>query len=406
MANRTQRHRESPIKRKNPSGRTVWVARYTAPDGRRLSAGTFTSRGPCKLEPTATCCAQHAIDAAYEQPLEASAPETLGAYESTWYDRWPRSARTNYTNRSKLRQVLDVEVEGRALRDWPYKELKRRHAVDLVDVLLREQGRARDGAVGILRVLSAMTENAITDELAEVNAFKGVTIRANDPRIRKAAREPKVFGFDELAEFAECGAAIKSFPNSPARDYRPLLYAITDLGRRLGEVLALERRQLVDGVFQFAGTAHNGRVTGDTETKRHTAHVPASDRLLAAIAAAPARIDTKVLFATPAGQIWTERNFYRDVWEPARIEWARRKGATVEDEDGNLLEDEELRRAIEAVGADINPHDCRHSWITHLAAAGVDEADLCKMASQSPDTIKLYRHSLGRSFDKVRAVIG
>jgi hypothetical protein len=32
-----------------------------------------------------------------------------------------------------------------------------------------------------------------------------------------------------------------------------LIRTITDTGRRLGEVLALERQQLVDGVFHFAG---------------------------------------------------------------------------------------------------------------------------------------------------------
>jgi integrase len=393
MADRTKRHRESPLKRTNPSKKTVWVARYTDHEGvRRLVKPRATF--PTKRE------AQEAIDAAYGAPV--SAPETLGAYASSWTERHPRSARTNYTNDHRLSRVLDVAIEGRALRDWPYRELKRRHAVDLVDVLLREQGRARDGAVGILRALSAMTEDAITDECAEVNAFKGVRVKKNDPRIRKAAREASVYSFEQLHEFAGCGRAIRSFPNSPARDYEALLRTITDTGRRLGEVLALERRQLVDGVFHFEGTAHNGVVTFDTETKKHKALVPASDGLLALIAAAPTRIDTKLLFPAPGGRLWTERNFYRDVWDQARTEWARRLGADVDE-----LEGEQLRRAIAAVGADITPHDCRHSWVSHLAAAGVDEADLAEMAGHSPETLRaVYRHPLRRSFDQVREAIG
>jgi hypothetical protein len=166
MADRTKRHREAPLKRTNPSGKTVWVARYTDPDGvRRLSSRRHVPDEGRRAG---------AIDAAYELP--ASAPETLGAYAATWLERWPRSERTNATNEHRLSRVLDVAIEGRPLRDWPYRELKRRHA-STWSRPARDQGRAREGAVGILRVLSAMTENAITDEIAEVNAFKGVRVK-------------------------------------------------------------------------------------------------------------------------------------------------------------------------------------------------------------------------------------
>src|SRR5262249_59940367 len=52
---------------------------------------------------------------------------------------------------SKLRQVLDVEIEGRKLGDWPFAELHRSHARELVDHMLRHQGRAAAGATAILR---------------------------------------------------------------------------------------------------------------------------------------------------------------------------------------------------------------------------------------------------------------
>jgi hypothetical protein len=42
-----KRRRETPLKRTNPSGKDVWVARYTGPDGKRRSAGTYCrKRGP------------------------------------------------------------------------------------------------------------------------------------------------------------------------------------------------------------------------------------------------------------------------------------------------------------------------------------------------------------------------
>jgi hypothetical protein len=59
--------RESPVKRTNPSGDIVWVARYTNDEGKRVSAGTFA----LKRE------AQAAIDEAYDQPTRV---DTIGAY--------------------------------------------------------------------------------------------------------------------------------------------------------------------------------------------------------------------------------------------------------------------------------------------------------------------------------------
>jgi hypothetical protein len=64
------------------------------------------------------------------------------------------------------------------------RELRRRHALALVDHMLRTEGRATTGAVGILRSLSAMAEDAITDEVFDLSPFKGV-------RIRRTPREPR-----------------------------------------------------------------------------------------------------------------------------------------------------------------------------------------------------------------------
>ena len=47
------------------------------------------------------------------------------------------------------------------------------------------------------------------------------------------------------------------------------------------------------------------------------------------------------------------RTFYRDVWKPTQ----------------------------EASGLDIRPHECRHSYVTHLRAAGINDADLAEIAT-------------------------
>ena len=66
------------------------------------------------------------------------------------------------------------------LPTWRLRDLRRRHAIALVDHLLVEQGRTLGGVVTILRSLSAMAEDAITDDLAEINPFKGIKLVQNE----------------------------------------------------------------------------------------------------------------------------------------------------------------------------------------------------------------------------------
>jgi hypothetical protein len=46
--------------------------------------------------------------------------------------------------------------------------------------MLVEQGRTVGGVLTILRSLSAMTEDAITDDLAEINPFEGIELGGNE----------------------------------------------------------------------------------------------------------------------------------------------------------------------------------------------------------------------------------
>jgi hypothetical protein len=117
----------------------------------------------------------------------------------------------------------------------------------------------------------------------------------------------------------------------------------------------------------------------------------------------PARIDTPLLFPTPAGRVWHESNFRRDVWIPAlagylgivcrrRVEVALR-GALPGGDQGVSAGDQAAR---------LPP-----SWITHLRAAGIDDADLAAVAGHTVETmIGTYTHPLGRSHDRIRKVIG
>ncbi len=361
--------RESPIRRRNPSGEVVWLARYTGRDGSRRVAKPSWNRGKGTFRRKGE--AQKAIDEAYGL---SDRPDTLGEYFESWTERHPRSERTNATNKHRISRVTDVEIEGVALKSWLLRELRRRHALALVDHMLRVQGRATTGAVGILRSLSAMTEDAITDEVCDLNPFKGVRIRANDPRAQKKPRPIRVFTFQQMHAFAKAAGA-----------YEPMVRVFTDTGLRLGEVLPLRREDFDGETLQVRRTAHEGEILEGTKTDHgeidagRTVPVPAT---LAWLLEAQINLnapDSDLIFTTPTGRMWRERNFYRDIWRPTQ----------------------------KASGLDIRPHECRHSYVTHLRAAGVNDADLAEIVGHRVETmLARYTHSVGRDSGRIRAVIG
>lgn len=361
--------RESPVKRRNPSGKIVWVARYRGRDGRHHVAKPTWNRGKGTF--TRKADAQRAIDEAYGL---SDRPDTLGDYFATWTDRHPRSERTNATNEHRISRLTDVEVEGIPLKAWPLRELRRRHALVLVDHMLRTEGRATTGAVGILRALSAMAEDAITDEVCDLNPFKGVRIRANDPRAQKRRRPIRVFSFEEMHRFAKA-----------AGRYEALVRTFTDTGLRLGEVLPLRAEDFDRETLKVRRTAHEGTILEGTKTdhgEEEAGRVVPVPATLAWMLEAQINLngpDGELIFTTPRGRMWRERTFYRDVWKPTQ----------------------------EAAGLDIRPHECRHSYVSHLRASGVNDADLAEIAGHRIETmLARYTHSVGNSNETVRAVIG
>lgn len=389
--------RQTPYKRTYPDGRTVWIARYRDLDGKRQYAKPDWNGGKStfKLKGDAQRAIDEALAVLYQR--RAKQPEQIGAYFEVWLEWHPRSKRTDKTNTDRISYVLDVVIEGRALRDWEFDDLRRPHMWALIDHMLRVEGRAAQGVRGILSALSAMAEDAIGDEAAEVNAFMGLRLRRNDPRIRKPARKVRVWSFEQMRTFAAGGrpevrarterptdrrykGRYKTEPRfySP-HDYEALLLTPGLTGLRLGEFLALRRSDFDGSVLSFRFSAHEGKLVESSDQKNHEREVPVPPSLAELIQSQPARIDTDLLFPTPTGKLWRERNFYRDVWVPAQL----------------------------ATGLDPTPHEFRHSYVTHLRAAGIDDADLALVAGHSVETmISVYTHALKRSHDAIRKAIG
>jgi integrase len=399
---RTHRHRETPTKRRNPSGDVRWVARYTNRYGQRKKAGTFKLKGPCR-EPVeghwsgsiwVGCCAQHAIDAAYDreskpQPIRT---DTLGGYAELWPKVRPRAKRTNDENAWRIGVVLAIEIEGVELRDWPMNEIRRRHALAVQAELLR-QGRTAQGATNILRAMSAMTTDAIDDEVCDANVWLRLGVKRSDPRVQKPPRPKRIWTMEQMHAFAAAAGRVRDADRDEPTELErwravhaeAMVSLLSDCGLRLGELMAVERTGLRPGWLRVKTVAHEGEVVAGTKTthdKREDEQwrdIPLPTWTEAKLRALPPRLDTPLMFTTPTGKTWRERNWRRDVWAPT----------------------------CEATGIDPRPQEFRASWESHLAAAGVDRADLAEYAGHSVATANArYVQGLGRSSDKVRAAIG
>jgi hypothetical protein len=192
--------RQTPYRRSYASGRTVWIARFRDLDGKMRYAKPRWNGGKSSFALKGD--AQRAIDEALDRLRSGVAmPERVGEYFKRWLQHHPRSARTDKTNADRVSYVID----GRALRDWEFDELRRRQALVLLDHMLRVEGRAAEGARGIVSVLSAMAEDAIGDEAATQNAFIGIRLRRSDPRIRKPPRKIRIWSFEQMRAFAAGG---------------------------------------------------------------------------------------------------------------------------------------------------------------------------------------------------------
>jgi integrase len=155
------------------------------------------------------------------------------------------------------------------------------------------------------------------------------------------------------------------------------LYPFKGVRVRTNDPRAKKKRRPIR-VFSFEQMHAFAKAAGRYEAGR-TVPVPAT---LAWMIEAQIQLngeDCELLFTTPTGRMWRERIFYRDLWKPTQ----------------------------KASGLDIRPHECRHSYVTHLRAAGINDADLAEIAGHRAETmLARYTHAVRQSHGAVRAVIG
>jgi integrase len=291
-------------------GRTgLWLARYRTPDGKVRQAGKFARKGDAQKAIAA------ALEAREREAARASDP-TVAEFLERWPETFPRHPRTTQTNLDRIAAYVLPHLPGGG--DLPLREL-RRPVLRQVQAALLRRGLAKTTIDGAFASLSAMLTDAVDDELIDGNPARGFRVRPNDPRLQPA-REPR----DRRAVAPEeVGAFIAALdPRWRAVCWAPFL-----TGARPGELFAI-RREEIDRrrclVYLHETVDRYGHVERGLKTTHHIADRERRGRwtlfppaLQALVDELPAPPDDWA-FGTTRGRTWSQRNFYRDVWKPAK----------------------------------------------------------------------------------------
>lgn len=314
----------------------LWLARYQAPDGKIRQAGRFERKSD----------AQAAIlEAMGQDPREEGGP-TLAEFFERWPHRFPRHPRTQGTNLHRIRKYIlpHLPREG----DFPLVALRRSMLRNAQDALLA-QGLSKRTIDHAFSALSTMLRDAVDIEYIDANPALGLTVRPSDPRLRptRTQRKRRAVPLDE----------IQAFMGAVEPRYRALCWTPTLTGARPGELFVMRREDIdrARELIYLHQTADSfGRVYDGLKTTHHVSEKELRGRWTLFPSPLIKLIDELAvnlagwLFVTPRGRIWKQRNFYRDVWEPARV----------------------------ASGADFTLYDLRHTFASRLIAAGIPLAEV------------------------------
>ena len=341
----------------------LWLARYTAPDGRVLQAGRYERKRD----------AQKAISEALRRAPQSGAAPLLVDFFDEWLERFPRHPRTQQTNSERIsRYILPyLPRKGR----FPITEL-RRASLRHVQAELLKSGLAKETIDGAFTAFSAMLRDAVDVELLDANPAHGIRVRPNDPRLNPVRTPTK----RRAVPADEVGSFMRAVPPR----HRAVCWTTFLTGVRPGELFALARADL-DRQRQMLYVHQTVNKYGKLETGLKTSHhirdrerrgrwtlFPAS--LIRMVESVPADIEGR-LYPSPRGYYWAHRNFYRNVWEPAQL----------------------------ASGTHFTLYDARHTFSSRLLAAGIPLIEVSAWMGHSlraggeqvNTTTRKYAHATG-----------
>jgi integrase len=351
-------------------------------EGRRRQIGVHPSK-----EAAATASAER-VREFNTGPVEEAM--TLLAWNELWPQRVPVSKETKRTTRHRLeRYVLPHLPRSGAI---PMDRIRRSMVRDVQIALMREgpSKRTIDHAVG---ALSAVLGYALREDRIEHNPVLGMSVDPNDPLLRPArpAKQRRYVPPSELGVFL---LAVK--PRWLADCLTPVLTGLRpqelfavlrpDIDRKRHLLYVHQRAARYGGAPEGEGVLRPG-----VKERRKLWRAAKEDRgrytlfpaqLVALVDAAPPAL-SGLLFPSPRGLVWSKRNFYRDVWEPAE------------------------RKA----GTDFDLYDLRHTFVSALRSGGVPEPEISGYAGHAVPglgntTTRVYTHPTGEHHQLALEVMG
>jgi integrase len=375
-----------------------FLARYRDLEGHKRQAGRFKRKGDANKaslekvnELNALCTTSSAAHMAPGAGPSPSAVLTLARWHEIWPTRVRRDQRTISTNEHRISKYIipHLPEQGRI----PIVDLNRGMLHD-VQVALLQAGYAKRTIDGALSSLSAVLGYAMDEERIEANVAYRMRVDADDPLLNptREQHERRYIPPDEFAQFFKY---VK--PQHRAACLAPLA-----TGCRTQELFGLERSDY-DRKQQLVFAHHRAPVYGgDPEdeatfrpglkTTKGVRTKPKEKRgrwtLCPAVlfSVGPVRLHRRLLFPSPRGRVWAQRNFYRDAWDPAS----------------------------EKAGTEFTVYDLRHTFISHLLANGIPTVEVAAYAGHSTQqlgdidntTTRIYQHPTGDYREAALEAIG
>jgi integrase len=361
-----------------------WLARYVDLEGKRRQAARCSRKGD------ANKAAQQKVNELNSGDHREGNVLTLAAWDALWPERVRRDPRTIRTNQHRVRHYIlpHLPSQGRI----PLREIDRAMLHD-VQVALLKAGLAKSTIDGAFSSLSAVLGYALKEERVDYNAAHGLRVAVDDPLLEPVRQKPerRYVPPDELARFYEYVRP----------RYRLACVAPVATGCRTQELFALERadrdvrNELIlvhqrawryGGHPDAAGVLIPGLKTTKGirgKTKEERGRMTLFPTKLASMA--PTRAH-RLVVPTVTGRVWSQRNFYRDVWSPA----------------------------AKLAGTSFTIYDLRHTFVSQLLGAGIPLVEVASYVGHSTrllgeidnTTTRIYQHPTGKYRDQALAALG
>jgi integrase len=341
---------------------------YVDLDGQVRQAGRFGAKGAARDR------SQEVVEELNRGGDDPRLTPSLIDFLDEWTRRFPRHPRTEETNMERLeRYILPYLPKG---GHEPIGQVRRRSLLAVQDQLLRA-GLSKTTIDGAFSALSALFRDALELEYLEANPAQRLRVRPNDPRLDPVKQA--------VGRRAVPPEEIHAFIKHVRPGYRAACWTPVLTSARPAELFAM-RRQDVDRGRQMIFVAETLTRYGERmEGLKQTHHIAARARrgrwllfpeiLNEMLGERPPHV-SGLLFPSPRGRPWNVRNFYRDIWEPAR----------------------------KKAGVGFTLYDLRHTFSSRLLAAGIPLVEVAAWMGHSlhaggaevdNTTSRVYAHATG-----------